>query len=94
MSLIVAFSDVMCGRLHCTHENERTEFGYGSVVQSAHSVMSVGRDRYVVCNVAHVDLGGPNDTDPGLVPSGAPCGADKVPISASVGLHSVPAVLL
>ncbi len=68
----------MCGRLHCVHKNERTEYGDRAVVQTAHTFLQLGGGDYAVCRVAQLALGGPKDVDPGMVPSGAKCGRNMV----------------
>ena len=63
--------DVRCGMLHCSHLNERLEFGMESVAILSHSFINSG-GRIIPCRTALVDLG-INDVDPGLAPEGARC---------------------
>ena len=68
--------DVMCGMLHCSHRNERLEFGMESVSILSHTFIQ--RERGVIpCRTAIVDLG-LDQVDPGLTPDGAKCGEGKV----------------
>ena len=62
--------------LHCTHLNERLEFGMESVAILSRSFITEG-DQVLTCRSAIVDLG-LNSIDPGLAPDGASCGFDKV----------------
>ena len=57
--------------LHCSHLNERLEFGMESVAILSHSFINSG-GRIIPCRTALVDLG-INDVDPGLAPEGARC---------------------
>ena len=57
--------------LHCSHLNERLEFGMESVAILSHSFINSG-GRIIPCRTALVDLG-LNDVDPGLAPEGARC---------------------
>jgi len=50
--------------LHCSHLNERLEFGMESVAILSHSFINSG-GRIIPCRTALVDLG-LNDIDPGL----------------------------
>ena len=59
------------GMLHCSHLNERLEFGMESVAILSHSFINSG-GRIIPCRTALVDLG-LNDVDPGLAPEGARC---------------------
>lgn len=68
--------DIMCGMLHCTHLNERLEFGMESAAILARSYINV-KGKTFTCRAAIVDLGLFN-TDPGLTPNGAKCGDGKV----------------
>ncbi|XP_035208976.1 disintegrin and metalloproteinase domain-containing protein 12-like isoform X3 [Stegodyphus dumicola] len=67
--------DILCGMLHCTHLNERLEFGMESAAILARSFINV-RGKIFTCRSAIVDLGLFN-TDPGLAPNGAKCGEGK-----------------
>ena len=68
--------DVRCGMLHCSHLNERLEFGMESVAILSHSFINSG-GRIIPCRTALVDLG-LEDVDPGLAPEGARCGEDSL----------------
>lgn len=68
--------DVICGLLHCSHLNERLEFGVESESVLSHSFLNV-EGKIMPCRSANVDLG-LQITDPGLVPNGARCATDKV----------------
>ena len=68
--------DVRCGMLHCSHLNERLEFGMESVAILSHSFINSG-GRIIPCRTALVDLG-INDVDPGLAPEGAKCDEGKL----------------
>ena len=57
--------------LHCSHLNERLEYGMESVAILSHSFINSG-GRIIPCRTALVDLG-LNDVDPGLAPDGASC---------------------
>lgn len=80
---IRAIRHVQCGLLHCSHLNERLEFGMESVAVLSHSFFSVD-GKIVPCRTANVDLG-LQDVDPGLVPNGAKCGDNRV--SPRVYIH-------
>ncbi|KAH8267346.1 hypothetical protein KR018_011802, partial [Drosophila ironensis] len=67
---------VNCGMLHCSHLNERLEFGMESAAVLSHSYISHDR-KIVACRTALVDLG-LQTTDPGLTPDGAKCGDEKM----------------
>ncbi|GFS75257.1 disintegrin and metalloproteinase domain-containing protein 12 [Nephila pilipes] len=67
--------DILCGMLHCTHLNEKLEFGMESAAILARSFINV-RGKVYTCRSAIVDLGLFN-TDPGLAPNGAKCGDEK-----------------
>ncbi|KAG8328345.1 hypothetical protein J6590_001012 [Homalodisca vitripennis] len=68
--------DLQCGMLHCTHLNERLEFGMESVAILSHSFIN-SQGSIIPCRTAIVDLG-LNEVDPGLAPDGARCGEGKV----------------
>lgn len=68
--------NIQCGLLHCSHLNERLEFGMESVAVLSHSFFNVD-GKIIPCRTANVDLG-LQDVDPGLVPNGAKCGHNKV----------------
>ncbi|CAL1269797.1 unnamed protein product [Larinioides sclopetarius] len=67
--------DILCGMLHCTHLNEKLEFGMESAAILARSFINV-KGKVFTCRSAIVDLGLFN-TDPGLAPNGAKCGDGK-----------------
>uniref|UniRef100_T1JKJ7 Peptidase M12B domain-containing protein n=1 Tax=Strigamia maritima TaxID=126957 RepID=T1JKJ7_STRMM len=71
--------DILCGMLHCTHLNERLEFGMESVAIQSRSFITTG-GKILACRSAIVDLG-LNSIDPGLAPDGARCGINKVCVS-------------
>lgn len=68
--------DAKCGMLQCRHLNERLEFGMESVAILSHSFIN-HNGNIVPCRTAIIDLG-LDSIDPGLVPSGAQCAADKM----------------
>lgn len=74
--LCLLLRDLQCGMLHCTHLNERLEFGMESVAILSHSYIN-SRGSIIPCRTAIVDLG-LNEVDPGLAPDGAKCGDGKV----------------
>ena len=78
--------NIMCGLLHCSHLNERLEFGMESVAILSHSFFNVD-SKIIPCRTANVDLG-LQDVDPGLVPNGAKCGHDKMCVNQSCVLIS------
>lgn len=65
--------------VHCSHLNERLEFGMESVSILSHSFINSG-GAIIACRTALVDLG-LNEVDPGLAPDGAKCGDGKVLIN-------------
>ncbi|XP_060645498.1 disintegrin and metalloproteinase domain-containing protein 12 [Drosophila nasuta] len=67
---------VHCGMLHCTHLNERLEFGMETAAVLSHSYVSHDR-KIVACRTALVDLG-LQTIDPGLTPNGAKCGTESM----------------
>ncbi|KAH8360157.1 hypothetical protein KR093_011094, partial [Drosophila rubida] len=67
---------VHCGMLHCTHLNERLEFGMETAAVLSHSYVSHDR-KIVACRTALVDLG-LQTIDPGLTPNGAKCGEQSM----------------
>lgn len=71
--------DAQCGMLQCRHLNERLEFGMESVAILSHSFMNF-RGSVVPCRTAIIDLG-LQSVDPGLTPSGAKCGDNRMCIS-------------
>uniref|UniRef100_A0A0K2T7F7 Putative LOC100883390 [Megachile rotundata] n=1 Tax=Lepeophtheirus salmonis TaxID=72036 RepID=A0A0K2T7F7_LEPSM len=64
-------NDVRCGMLHCSHYNEKLEFGMEKVSILSHSFINTGGE-IIPCRTAIVDLG-INDVDPGLAPEGSRC---------------------
>lgn len=74
----------MCGLLHCSHLNERLEYGTESASVLSHSFFNV-EGKIIPCRTVNVDLG-LQDIDPGLVPDGARCGDQKM----CVGQRCVP----
>ncbi|ALC45519.1 Neu3, partial [Drosophila busckii] len=71
-----AMQHVKCGLLHCTHLNERLEFGMESAAVLSHSYVSHDR-KIIACRTAIVDLG-LQTVDPGLTPNGAKCGNNSM----------------
>ncbi|XP_065088843.1 zinc metalloproteinase-disintegrin-like EoMP06, partial [Ochlerotatus camptorhynchus] len=73
--------DMMCGLLHCSHRNEKLDFGmqaYSKLTTTKFSHYGPrGTVRETICNTAVVDLG-LEVVNPGLVPDGAKCGAGKM----------------
>ena len=88
--------NVRCGMLHCSHLNERLEFGMETVAILSHSFINHG-GRIIPCRTALVDLG-LNDVDPGLAPEGGRCGEGKMCVNRKcmpvadlrIGPHSCP----
>ncbi|XP_058811706.1 disintegrin and metalloproteinase domain-containing protein 12-like isoform X2 [Topomyia yanbarensis] len=73
--------DIMCGLLHCSHRNEKLDYGmqaYSKLTTTKFSHYGPrGTVRSTICNSAIVDLG-LEVTNPGLVPDGAKCGVGKM----------------
>ncbi|XP_029723326.2 disintegrin and metalloproteinase domain-containing protein 12-like [Aedes albopictus] len=73
--------DMMCGLLHCSHRNEKLDYGiqaYSKLTTTKFSHYGPrGTVRETICNTAIVDLG-LEVVNPGLVPDGAKCGAGKM----------------
>ncbi|XP_039444708.1 disintegrin and metalloproteinase domain-containing protein 33-like [Culex pipiens pallens] len=73
--------DIMCGLLHCSHRNEKLDYGMGAYSKLTTTKFTHfgprGTVRDTVCNAAIVDLG-LDVTNPGLVPDGAKCGTGKM----------------
>ncbi|XP_062558131.1 disintegrin and metalloproteinase domain-containing protein 9-like [Armigeres subalbatus] len=73
--------DMLCGLLHCSHRNEKLDFGiqaYSKLTTTKFSHYGPrGTVRETICNTAIVDLG-LEVINPGLVPDGAKCGAGKM----------------
>lgn len=68
--------DDKCGMLQCRHLNERLEYGMESVAILSHSFINYNRS-IIPCRTAIIDLG-LDAVDPGLTPSGAKCGDNKL----------------
>ncbi|XP_077302724.1 zinc metalloproteinase-disintegrin-like MTP8 [Arctopsyche grandis] len=68
--------NIFCGILHCSHLNERLEFGMESVAILSHSFINK-EGSIIPCRTVIVDLG-LDQVDPGLVPNGAKCGDGKM----------------
>lgn len=62
--------------LQCRHLNERLEYGMESVAILSHSFINYNRS-IIPCRTAIIDLG-LDSVDPGLTPSGAKCGDNKL----------------
>ncbi|VDN03410.1 unnamed protein product [Thelazia callipaeda] len=76
-------SNVKCGRLHCTHENEKLAFGDPSTVYTAYTGLRLTNNEDVACRVVWTKyVGGKKKPDPGMVPDGASCGQDKMCVDA------------
>ena len=71
--------DVLCGMLHCSHLSEKLRFGMKNVATQSQTFLKNGKT-VLPCRNALVDLG-LDQTDPGLVPSGASCGQGKMCLS-------------
>ncbi|XP_055524444.1 zinc metalloproteinase-disintegrin-like BmMP [Wyeomyia smithii] len=73
--------DIMCGLLHCSHRNEKLDYGmqaYSKLTTTKFSHYGPrGTVRDTICNSAIIDLG-LQVTNPGLVPDGAKCGTGKM----------------
>ncbi|KAI4460525.1 adam a disintegrin and metalloprotease domain [Holotrichia oblita] len=69
-------NDMLCGLLHCKHQNDRLEFGMESVAVLSHSFLNL-KGSIIPCRTAIVDLG-LSVLDPGLVPDGAKCGDGRM----------------
>ncbi|XP_055617337.1 disintegrin and metalloproteinase domain-containing protein 12-like [Toxorhynchites rutilus septentrionalis] len=73
--------DMLCGLLHCSHKNEKLDFGmqaYSKLTTTKFSHYGPrGTVRETICNTAIVDLG-LEVANPGLVPDGAKCGSGKM----------------
>lgn len=73
------FRDAECGRLHCQHENEKLAFGDPSTVYTAYTGLRLSNGQDVACRVIWTKLvGNKKQPDPGMVPDGASCAADRV----------------
>lgn len=77
--------DKLCGRLHCTHTNDRLEYGLESVSILSHSYIN-DKGATLLCRSAIVDLG-LNNIDPGLVPDGIKCDEQKVCLKLSLKIN-------
>ncbi|KHN71231.1 Disintegrin and metalloproteinase domain-containing protein 12 [Toxocara canis] len=75
--------DVECGRLHCSHENEKLAFGDPSTVYTAYTGLRLSDGQDVACRVIWTKLiGNKKQPDPGMVPDGASCAADRMCVDA------------
>ncbi|RWS02118.1 disintegrin and metalloproteinase domain-containing protein 19-like protein [Dinothrombium tinctorium] len=63
--------------LHCSHLNEKLEFGMETAAMLQHSFLTLSNNKVLPCRSAIIDLG-LDSVDPGLVPDGAKCGIDKM----------------
>ncbi|KAH3785555.1 hypothetical protein DPMN_163646 [Dreissena polymorpha] len=71
------FSDVMCGLLHCVHQNEKLMFWKDSLTHTTPATfLTIGTTTHV-CRGAMLDVG-LDMPDPGMVPDGAKCDEKKV----------------
>ena len=71
------FSDVMCGLLHCVHQNEKLMFWKDNLAHATPATfLTIGPKTYI-CRGAMLDVG-LNMPDPGMVPEGAKCEDRKV----------------
>lgn len=77
-------NDVMCGMLHCFHEQDNQDkkhgklnYGLESSAILTVSYFSTGVKTFFQCYGAIIDVG-PDVRDPGLVPNGASCGLDAM----------------
>lgn len=66
--------DMICGRLHCSHRNEKLEYGPEGAAVISKSI-EFRKGKLVSCYSTVIDLG-LNESDPGLVPDGAKCGTN------------------
>lgn len=74
---VLLCSDVMCGLLHCVHQNEKLMFWKDNLAHATPaSFLTIGSTTYV-CRGAILDVG-LDMPDPGMVPNGAKCGDGKV----------------
>ncbi|XP_053673456.1 disintegrin and metalloproteinase domain-containing protein 12-like [Anopheles nili] len=73
--------DLACGLLHCTHRNEKLEYGVEAYAKRTATKYQHygprGTVRTTVCNAVIVDLG-PDVTNPGLAPDGTKCGTGRM----------------
>ncbi|XP_022685714.1 disintegrin and metalloproteinase domain-containing protein 28-like isoform X3 [Varroa jacobsoni] len=72
--------DALCGTLHCTHLNERLEYGMLSAAKVSRFFLRIGKDTHT-CRSAVVDLGA-TDPDPGQAANGAACGFNQACLNA------------
>lgn len=68
--------DIICGRLHCTHQTEKLEYGPEGAALISKS-MEFRKGKLIYCYSTVIDLG-LNEFDPGLVPNGAKCGSNSM----------------
>jgi hypothetical protein len=77
----------MCGRLQCTHMNERPEFGDPSSVFPSYQQVRLSNGQDIACrSIRTTYVGGKRD--PGMVPDGGKCGKDGVGITQNNPIHS------
>ena len=70
-------SDVMCGLLHCVHQNEKLMFWKDNLAHATPATfLTIGHTTYV-CRGAILDVG-LDMPDPGMTPNGAKCGNRQV----------------
>lgn len=70
--------DTTCGRLQCTHQNERPEFGDPSSVFASYQQVRLSDGRDLACRSIRTTIVGGKQADPGMVSDGAKCGKNKV----------------
>jgi hypothetical protein len=70
--------DTSCGRLQCSHLNERPEFGDPSSVFASYQQARLQDGREIACRSIRTSYIGGKQSDPGMVADGAKCGPDKV----------------
>ncbi|XP_050303471.1 disintegrin and metalloproteinase domain-containing protein 12-like [Anthonomus grandis grandis] len=68
--------DVSCGLLHCTHQNDRLEFGFEATSKIRHNFLQYNGSIHG-CRSVIVSLGNQR-IDPGLTPNGAKCGENMM----------------
>ena len=73
----VYFRDVLCGLLHCSHQNEKLSFWKDALTYTMPESFLLFENRRYACKAVILDVG-LDMPDPGMVPNGAKCGEDKV----------------